>query len=195
MENPTEVLEPQKIQEPVVPVKETLTEEQIADLKHKAEVSSQNFERAKKAELELKALKENTINEVPSESEAWSDEGKVLEGKMKAQGSELSELKQKLAKMEVLESHPMLKDMWTELEDFRNDPENKGMNLKTAAKSFLIEKGLLEPKRKGLEAPTGGPKATPSYGTMTTDEAKDLRENNPRKYREMLVKDQIKIAG
>lgn len=35
---------------------ETLTPEEIADLKHKAEVSSQNFERAKKAEAEKKAL-------------------------------------------------------------------------------------------------------------------------------------------
>lgn len=35
---------------------ETLSPEDIADLKHKAEVSSQNFERAKKAEAEKKAL-------------------------------------------------------------------------------------------------------------------------------------------
>ena len=57
MENETEVLDTQNNQdEVVINEEETLSPEEIADLKHKAEVSSQNFERAKKAEEAKKAL-------------------------------------------------------------------------------------------------------------------------------------------
>lgn len=57
MENQTEVLDTQNNQdEVVINEEETLTPEEIADLKHKAEVSSQNYERAKKAEEAKKAL-------------------------------------------------------------------------------------------------------------------------------------------
>lgn len=47
------------VEETTEETSEELTPEQIADLKKKADVSSQNFERAKKAEEALKALKEN----------------------------------------------------------------------------------------------------------------------------------------
>lgn len=43
-----------------------MTPEEIAELKRKAEVSSQNFERAKKAEADLKAAREN-LKTVPSD--------------------------------------------------------------------------------------------------------------------------------
>lgn len=52
--------EPKEGQEPEPEAKseeEQLTPEQIADLKKRAEASSQNFERAKKAEEEIKKLK------------------------------------------------------------------------------------------------------------------------------------------
>lgn len=62
MDNQTEQSEAHQNQEEAVISEETtseneLTTEQIAELKQKADVSSQNFERAKKAEAELKALK------------------------------------------------------------------------------------------------------------------------------------------
>lgn len=189
MENQTEVLETQIIPEVTAPTaeEETLTAEQIADLKHKATVSSQNFERAKKAENEVKELRAQlevlAINEVPSED---LDENAL---KFKA---ELSEIKEKLAKSEVLEAHPELKELWNDFESFREEPENKGLQLKTAAKVFLTEKGILEPKRKGLEKPTGGPKMPLSSG-MNHEELKKLRETDHRKYRDMLKKGQIKF--
>lgn len=52
--------------EPAAETVETLTQEQIADLKKKADVSSQNFERAKKAEAELKEAREKLKETVPS---------------------------------------------------------------------------------------------------------------------------------
>lgn len=189
MENELEALEPQKIQAtPAVPGSQ-LTQEEIDDLKHKAEVSSQNFERAKKAELALKErekereLELERLTNQSTLSEAFSDEGKLLE-------KEIRQLKEDLHKREVLDANPILKDKWKEFEEFRADPDNKGMNLRTAAKAFLTENGLLEVKRQGLEQKTGGEK-TPVRMGMTPEEAEKLRVENFRLYQEKLLKGEI----
>src|SRR3990167_3972436 len=114
---PQVVAQNEDVKLPAQPGSKTEPTELLKSLQEEREKRRLAEEKAKLIEEELNTIKSS----VPSESEAWSDEGKVLEGKMKAQGSELFEVKQKLAKMEVLEVHPMLKDMWTELEDFRND--------------------------------------------------------------------------
>jgi hypothetical protein len=87
----------------------------------------------------------------------------------------------------------VLKDKWEELEELRSQSENKGMNLRTAAKAFLVENGLLEAPRKGLEKTTGGPRVPVSSG-MTAEDVRILRETNFKKYQEMLEKGQIKIT-
>ena len=189
-------LEPQKTQEGVTP---TVTEETVSlskaehdELKHKAEVSSQNFERAKKAETEAKELRERLTIEVPSDSEVFTDEGKHLESKIGSISSEVSELKSELAKERLINSNPIFKERWAEFEEFRTNPDNKGMNLNTAAKSFLVENGLLEPTRKGLEKTTGGLRTPPTAG-MTPDEVKRLRETNYKEYVDKLTKGLIQV--
>ena len=184
-----EGLEPQKIQEEVVPTAPApivgLSEAEIADLKHKAEVSSQNFERAKKAELALKEKEQELellINQ-STQTEAVSDEGRALK-------SEINSIKEQLAKRDVLDANPVLKDKWKEFEEFRMDPDNKGMNLKTAAKAFLTETGLLEVRRQGLEQKTGGDR-TPMKTGMTPEEAEELRSKNWKLYQEKLQKGEI----
>ena len=190
METETEALDPQKKQESEVSVKKVeVTEEELADLRHKAEVSSQNFERAKKAETKLAEL-EISKNEETS-PEVFSDEGKVLQKQIEESSRKIEELTRENAKKDVLMAHPILREKWEEFEKFRSDPENKGMNLKTAAKAFLTESGLLDAPRKGLEKPTGGARTQPSPG-MSIEEIKDLRENNWPKYLEMVKKGQIK---
>lgn len=107
---------------------------------------------------------------------------------------ELAEVKRKQQRSEVLESYPQMKEVWSDFEEFRTDPENKGMNMRTAAKAFLAEKGLLENSvaRPGLERQTGGQRVPLSTG-MSADDIKNLRENNYRKYLDMLRKGQIKV--
>ena len=134
------------------------------------------------------ALKSPTLSE-----EVFSDEGKVLEGELKTLKSELSEVKTELAKKDLLISHPILKETWAEFEEFRTSPDNKGMNLKTAAKAYLVENGLLDVPRKGLEKPTGGDKVPMASG-MTSDDVKTLRETNFKKYQELIRKGQLKIG-
>ena len=122
----------------------------------------------------------------------FSDEGKALHGEIVSLKSELSELKTESTKKDVLILHPVLKDKWEEFEEFRSDPDNKGMNLRTAAKAFLVEQGLLDVPRKGLEKPTGGPR-TPITSEMTAEEIDDLRKNDYKKYYSMLKKGQIRV--
>lgn len=162
---------------------------EIDELRHRAEVSSQNFERLKKEQeererlqAELETLKANTGSSEPGDERV---------GKLE---TELSDLKTKLYKAEVLESYPILKGMWSELEEFRNHPDNKGMNLRTSAKAFLVEKELLEPQRKGLERQTSGPR-TPLTTGMTSEEVSQLRTTDFKKYSDMLRKGQIKFSS
>lgn len=182
MDENKEGLEPQKTPEtPTV----SLSQEELDDLKHRAEVSSQNFERLKKVQEENELLKAQLVDStVLPESDDPVDSLK----------SELSEIKQKLQKSEVIESYPVLKESWQDFEEFRQLSDNKGMNMRTAAKSFLIEKGLLETPRKGLEKPTGGGHE-PISSEMKTEDVKTLRETNYRKYLELIRKGQLKVSS
>ncbi len=161
---------------------------ELEDLKHKAEVSGQNFERLRKeqertAELEreIAALRENPV---PSDIDA--DRLKTLEG-------DLREMKAKDARREVNEKYPQLKDVKDEFESFLNDPENKGMRLETAAKAFLTEKGLLEgTPRRGLERHTGGDRQPVPQG-MSVADAENLRKTDYKKYRELIKNGQLKV--
>jgi hypothetical protein len=190
MEKDTEVLETQTTLEGETPEVEEetvlLTKAELDDLKHKADVSSQNFERAKKAEARAKELEALTEPIVPLDT---SDEN------LSEIRRELAEVKATQAKRDVLDAYPILKDAWNDFESFRADPENQGMSITTAAKAFLIEKDLLtETKRKGLEKNTGGGKrAVPSTGT-TAEEVKNLRDNNYREYTKRLMRGDIKIG-
>lgn len=190
METNPEELEPQNNQGTVVSDKVELTQAELDDLKHKAEVSSQNFERAKKAEQALREL-ELSKQEVTS-SDVFSDEGIALKRKIDEQDEKIKTLLQSNAKQEVMGSYPIIKEKWEEFESFRNDPDNKGMNLKTAARAFLLDNGLLEPTRKGLERPTGGQRV-PVNQALSSDDIKILRETNFRKYSDMLAKGEIKV--
>ena len=145
-------------------------------------------EREKAARLEEELSKRGSN---PS-GEAFSDEGILLENKIKSLSSELEDIKFNNAKRELQESNPILKDKWNDFESFRLKPENKGMSISTAAKAYLIENGMFDQPRVGLESPTGGPR-TPVSGGMTAEEIKNIRETDPRKYREMLEKGQIKV--
>lgn len=145
-------------------------------------------EREKRRELEAKLAEFSSM----SSDDIVSDEGIALRKEIATLNSALSEVKQELSKKDILITHPVLKDKWAEFEDFRLDPENQGMNLRTAAKAFLVEQGLYEAKRPGLEKPTGGPKQPAPVG-YTADDVKNLRETNFKKYSELLKDGKIKI--
>ncbi len=129
-------------------------------------------------------------------SGAFSDEGKYLEGKIGELEKALAETRTNEAKRDLQAQHPVLAEKWSDFEEFRQHPDNKGMNIRTAAKAYLIEQGAIEARPRGLEQPTGGTDRTApptAPGVMSAEDLKTLRETNFKKYQEMLQKGQIKV--
>lgn len=152
-------------------------------------LNSLQQERTKVKELEEELT---LLKETPAPSDVFSDEGKALQKLIAESNERIEALTHDNAKKDVLISHPILKEKWEEFETFRADPENKGMNLRTAAKAFLTENGLLDPKRIGLEKTTGGSRI-PVSDKMSVDDIKTLRETNWPKYLDMVRKGLIKV--
>lgn len=144
-------------------------------------------EKARLLEKEIEDLKNSSAF---SNEEQYSDEGKALKKEISAFKTEMDEIKANLAKKDVQLSYPGIKEKWEEFEEFRSDPENRGMNMRTAAKAFLAERGYVEP-RKGLESPTGGDKAAPTTGKMTVDEVETLRKTNYREYQRLIMEGKL----
>ena len=188
----SEVVKPQE-QEPVIP--EDITQKPAPQSGSKTDPNlllkslQEEREKRKLVEEELETLKSSNL----SDEEVVSDEGRILAGKIKTLETSLDELRSESAKKDVLIANPILKEKWNEFEEFRSDPENKGMNLRTAAKAFLVENGLIDVPRKGLEKPTGGTKVPLPSGTMTAQEAENLMKNDFKKYQELIRKGQLKI--
>lgn len=127
-----------------------------------------------------------------SAEEEFSDEGRALKKEISSLATKITEMQGEITKKDLFIAHPVLKDKWSEFEEFRNDPENEGMPLKTAAKAFLVENGMIGTQRKGLEKPTGGTRTPPTSG-MTAEDVRTLRETNFKRYTEMLEKGQLKM--
>ena len=147
-------------------------------------------ERTRRQEMEAELERLRSL--VPPDGEIQSEEGRVLAGQIGVLQQQLSSLQSESAKKDLIIAHPVLKEKWSDFESFRALPENKGMNLRTAAKAFLAENGLLD-RRPGLEKPTGGPRVPIQQG-MSAEDVENLRKNDFRKYQEMLLKGQIKIT-
>lgn len=159
-------------------------------------------DRRRKSEAREKELEEQlTIlqnSSTSTDDEVFSDEGKALNQKFnertKFLEDQLAEIKDENAKKDLLITNPEIKEHLAEFEEYREDPENKGMNMNTAAKAFMVDKGLLKTKRTGLEKPTGSTREPSTVGKMTAADAKSLRETNFKKYQEMVINDQIQIV-
>lgn len=142
---------------------------------------------------ENEVLKNQKPTELPA-GEVFSDEGKVLDGKIAQLQAERDADKLEKALSSVQAQYPVLADKAAEFEAYR--AENPGMKLETAAKAYLTENDLLEgtPVRKGLEPSTGGPRAPIiNDGSMTADEVDQLRTTNYKEYVRRLKEGSIKI--
>jgi hypothetical protein len=146
-------------------------------------------EKRRVAEEKLNLLEASQVNSV--DDTTWSDEGKALKSELGAVNKQIADLKREGAKKDLLIANPLLKEHFADFEEYLEDPENKGMNVKTAAKAFMIDRGLMETPRKGLEKPTGGDKTPSSLGSMTASDVEKLRTTNYKKYMDMLQKGQL----
>jgi len=145
-------------------------------------------ERRLRKEAEDKLLTFNTS--VPTD-EVYSDEGKALDARIVALEARNRAVEDERDLERLYNQYPLLKEKANEFNEYRS-AEHPRAKIESVAKLFLVENGLLEPKRKGLESPTGGPR-TPLTSGMTAEDVKTLRETNFRKYQELLLKGQIKV--
>lgn len=168
-----------------------LTPEEIQELKRKAEVSSQNFERAKKAEEAKRAL-EKELEELRSTQ--FEDPEDPVQRK-------LHEIEQKIASLagekefeSIITKYPVIKDKIDDFNTFKID--YPGVKLENIAKLFLAEHDLLtEPiKRKGLEKAGGGQRVIPKAGKMSAEDVKRLREENFKEYTKLVRSGKIQLT-
>lgn len=143
-------------------------------------------ERAKRKELEDKLNNQTTTPE-----EIYSDEGRALKNHITSLEAKIEAIEEEKNLERLYSQYPLLREKADEFNEYRvaNHPRAK---LESVVKLFLVENGLLEPVRRGLESPTGGPR-TPSSDKMTQEDIKHLRETDYRKYTDMLKKGLINI--
>lgn len=176
---------------------ETLTAEQIAELKSKADVSSQNFERAKKAEADKKTLADKIAqleNQLASADDVFADPNDAVLTQLAELNAKFSALEEEKQLGLVLQKYPVIADKRAEFDTYRMEyPASK---LETVAKLFLAENDLLTetPKRKGLEKAGGGQRVAPSTGKMTSEDVKRLRENNYPEYMKRIKAGTLQIS-
>lgn len=161
------------------PQAEEISQEELADLKKRAEVSSQNFERAKKAEQEKKEL-QRQLEEAQLGQDSFASDDETAK-KLKDLEDRFIRIEEQRQLDAVYTQFPAIKDNTTEFNEFRE--QYAGIEVGKVAKLFLVEKDLIEdvPKRKGLEKAGGGQRSTPKQ-TPNVEDVKRLRENNFREY-------------
>lgn len=143
-------------------------------------------ERRKRKELEEKLY---SVSSEPQITEAFSDEGKLLESKIKSLEGTINSLQEEKILSALYTQYPELKSLSSEFETYKQDfPSTKVENV---AKLFLAEKGMLETPRKGLEKTTGG--QAPTSSGLSAEEVANLRKNNHRKYLDMLMSGKIRL--
>lgn len=140
----------------------------------------------KEAEEKLKIFNTTTPTE-----EVYSDEGRLLNQRIEEQGKVIVQLQEERELERLFNKFPLLGEKADEFKAYR-ETEHPRAKLESVAKLFLSDNGLLEPTRRGLESPTGGPR-TPMTSEMTKEDVEDLRKNNYKKYKDMLIKGLIKV--
>lgn len=176
-----------------VPVVETVTvpKAEWDETQRRADASSQNFERLKKAN-ETIAEYEARIALLDSNGGSGNGSGDP-DPRVDALTKEVQNLSHEAAMAKVLKAYPVLEDKVADFDEFRNKPENQGLSLPLAAKAFVLEKDLLTPQRQGLENATGGGHAAPLTGKLTADQARDLRNTNYKGYVDALKAGRIEV--
>lgn len=176
----TELLDTQtEDQEGEAPEAEALTPEEIADLKKRADVSSQNYERLKRAEAEKAELKRQ-LEEAQLGQDSFITEDDTAK-RLRELDAKLARIEEKTQLDSIYSQYPSIKDKSAEFDEFRQ--EYHGVALDKVAKLFAVEKDMLDesPARKGLEKARGGKRTPPTQGNTSEDIAR-LRTTNYREY-------------
>lgn len=176
----TEEAEAQEEQKPEIPE---------GYVRHEALVE----ERSKRRELERKIKElEETQSSDQLDDEVYSDEAKALKKEVDSLKQELGTFKTNSELETLRKKYPVIEDKSEEFDEFRGEYHN--VSLDKVARLFALE---YDPnagetlKRKGLEKPTGGSKKPVKSG-WSAEDVKRLRENEYRKYMQMIKDGKLK---
>lgn len=194
MDNIQVVNEPLTPAEPSQGNQPTVIKEEITPPAPGSKTPSELLLESLKEEREKRRILEEEISllksSIPSD-EVFSDEGKAILKRIESFEQKFSALEEEKILERTLNQFPALKEMTSDFLEYRKS-EHPRAKLESVAKLFLVEKGLLEPQRKGLEKPTGGQR-TPEPQGMSSEDIKNLRTTDYRKYVDMLKKGLIKV--
>ncbi len=147
-------------------------------------------EKRRLLEEELKLAKEQSSN--LSEPEVFSDEGKALEQKISVLNEKIKLIEEEKDFEKLFNQYPLLREKADEFKEYRQ-AEHPKAKLESVAKLYLVEQGLLESPRKGLETPTGGAR-TPFTSGMTVEDVANLRKNNFKEYQRLIKEGKLKFS-
>jgi len=202
-ETPTTPPEAPNPTPPVTPPVEPTKDDKIEKLEEdNASLKTKNLELGgkldhvnKKYERDITSVQEPQPAPSGSDDDVFSDEGKVLEGKISSLEAKVDEQEAKETSREVESAlrraeskYPVLADRKTEFEEFRSEEGNNNLSIEQAAELFVTRNNLVEPPeppRKGLEAPSGGGQQPPDT-TMSDEDAENLRKTNYKEYERQL---------
>lgn len=181
---PQSVVEPAPAPTPAPPIPGSNTPESnlLAALQEERELRKEESRLRREAEDKLRQLGAD-----PSQPSYISDEGKQLKSEVDSVRGELAQIKDERALDALFIQYPLLKENVDKFRAFR-ESEHPQMKIESVAKLFLVENGLLESQRVGLENPTGGDRAPVAKNGMSPEEVSNLRQNNWPKYQDLLSK-------
>ena len=181
---------------------ESTTENQILQAKLKA--AEEKLGKITSAEIPAEQELKNLYLdwEIMSEPERkLAEKNLILERRLKKVEQDFGGMKEEkewneqvdnfLEKGKILDTYPELDGKEKEFREFANKPTHKGASLDVLAQAFLFREGGEVPSVRRtpvLEPGSGGPKETPKSKKMTSEELKVLRENDPKKWREIITK-------
>ncbi len=151
-------------------------------------------EREKRRSLEarLEALEVHSQPSYPTDTdEVYSDEGKLILNQIKERDAKIAALEEKEVLRDLSSQFPELQGKLAEFNEYRRDfPTAK---MESAAKLFLMEQGLNQPKPKpkGLEGGSGGPRIPESSGAISAAEIDRIRSTQPRLFIKMVREGKI----
>jgi hypothetical protein len=167
---------------PPPPGSQTPADNLLAALQEERELRKEESRLRREAEDKLRQLGAD-----PSQPSYVSDEGRQLKGEVDTLTARISQMEEDKTLDALFIQYPLLKENVEKFRAFRSS-EHPQMKIESVAKLFLVENGLLESRRVGLENPTGGDRAPVAKNGMSPEEVANLRQNNWPKYQELLSK-------
>ena len=173
------------------PTVETVTPEVQEEV---AEETSSQSSKPPKGFVPYKALEEERTKTELLEQEIADLKSSLTpeeeDPKVSALSKRLNALEDDRELEKVIAENPKLKGLENELKEFRSE-EHPRTKWSGVAKIFLVEKGLLEVPRQGLETNTGGGVASVKTG-WTAEQIAELRVSNYREYVKKLTAGEFK---